>query len=113
MRRALVFLSLLAFAPAGAAQQRPGPTPLNVGVARGGLAARAGGIRLNRKVKAELSEDAPPRSGAPVLKGGKMRPTPEPRAAAAPKRKPTPNPVAKPKSASRAKARTAKAPLRP
>ena len=95
MRRALVLLAALAFAPAGLAEQRPGPTTLPEGVAHGGLAAQAGGIRLNRKVKAELKQDAPPRPRAPVLKGGKMRTSQPPRAAATPKRKPTPKPTPK------------------
>jgi hypothetical protein len=95
MRRALVLLVALALAPAGVAQERPGPTILPEGVAHGGLAARAGSIRLNRKVKAEMKEDAPPRPRAPVLKGGKMRTSQPPRPTATPKKKPTPKPAAK------------------
>lgn len=92
MRRALVFLAVLLLARVGTAQPRPGPTTLPGGVAPGGLAAQAGGIKLNRKVKAELKQDAPPRSRAPVLKGGKMRPSPEPRASTSPPPKPKPAP---------------------
>lgn len=93
MRRSLVFLAVLLLSPAGAAQERPGPTTLPGGVARGGLAAQAGGIRLNRKVKAELKQDAPPRSRAPVLKGGKMRTSTEPRVSTSPPPKPRPKPA--------------------
>jgi hypothetical protein len=93
MRRALVLLAALALAPAGLAEQRPGPTTLPEGVAHGGLAARAGDIRLNRKVKAEMKENAPPQSRSPVLKGGKMRTPSPPRPTAGPKRKPTPKPA--------------------
>jgi hypothetical protein len=84
---------MLLLAPAGAAQERPGPTTLPEGVARGGLAAQAGSIKLNRKVKAEMKQDAPPRSRAPVLKGGKMQPSPTPRAATSPAPKPKPKPA--------------------
>jgi len=97
MRRALVLLAALALARAGEAQQRPGPTPLYQGVAPGGLAARAGDIRLDRKVKAELGEDAPPRSKEPYLKGGKMRPSPALRGNAAPKKRTAAAPAAKQK----------------
>ncbi|MBK6406391.1 MAG: hypothetical protein IPF66_15920 [Holophagales bacterium] len=93
MRRALVFIAALALAPAIGAQERPGPTTLPGGVARGGLAAQAGGIKLNRKVKAELKQDAPPRSRAPVLKGGRMRPFLEPRVSTSPPPKPRPKPA--------------------
>jgi hypothetical protein len=92
MRRALFLFAVLALASAGAAQERPGPTTLPEGVAHGGLAARAGDIKLNRKVKAEMKKEAPPRSRAPALKGGKMRtlspsrPTPDPRHGPTPKR---------------------------
>ena len=97
MRRALVLLAALALAGAGEAQQRPGPTPLYQGVAPGGLAAQAGDIRLDRKVKAELGEDAPPRSKEPYLKGGKMRPSPALRGNAAPKKRTAAAPAAKQK----------------
>ncbi len=92
MRRALFLLAALALASAGAAQERPGPTTLPEGVARGGLAARAGDIKLNRKVRAEMKKEAPPRPRSPALKGGKMRtlspssPTPAPRHGPTPKR---------------------------
>jgi hypothetical protein len=74
MRLALVLLVALALPRAGEARQRPGPTPLVQGVSPGGLAFRAREIPLDRKVKSELRENAPPRSRAPVLKGGRMRP---------------------------------------
>ncbi|MBK8597390.1 MAG: hypothetical protein IPN83_17755 [Holophagales bacterium] len=92
MRRALLFAAALAFALAGpaGAQERPGPTTLPQGVAPGGLAARAGQMRLNRRVAGEMKHDAPPRPRAPVLKGGKMRNTAPTRPAPAPKRKPAP-----------------------
>ena len=70
--------------------ERPGPTTLPQGVAPGGLAARAGQMRLNRRVAGEMKHDAPPRPRAPVLKGGKMRNTAPTRPAPAPKRKPAP-----------------------
>lgn len=90
MRLALVLLVAALVGLPLSAQQRPGPTPLPEGVARGGLAARAGDIPIDRKVKAEMKENAPPRSRVPVLKGGRMRPllsppSPTPRRKAAPK----------------------------
>jgi hypothetical protein len=90
MRRALFLLAVLALAGTVGAQERSGPTTLPEGVAHGGLAARAGSIRLNRKVKAEMKEDAPPQSRAPALKGGKMRTISPSRPTPAPKRRPTP-----------------------
>lgn len=92
MRRALLSTAALVVALAGTAgaQQRPGPTTLPEGVAHGGLAARAGQIRLNKRVAGEMNHDAPPRPKAPVLKGGKMRNTTPPRPAPTPKRKPAP-----------------------
>ena len=91
MRLALVLLVALALPRPAEARQRPGPTPLVQGVSPGGLAAQAGDIRLDRKVKSELKENAPPRSRAPVLKGGRMRPLLSSRPAATPR----PNEAAK------------------
>lgn len=99
MRRALVLFVLLAFARTGEAQQRPGPTTLPEGVAHGGLAAQAGSIRLDRKVKAEMQGDAPPRPRVPVLKGGRMRPVLAPRTTAPPARKPARKPSPRPPAA--------------
>jgi len=99
MRRALVLLAVLALARTGEAQQRPGPTPLPQGVAHGGLAAQAGSIRLDPKVKAEMQQDAPPRPRAPYLKSGRMRPVQAPRATTPPGRKPARKPAPRPPAA--------------
>jgi hypothetical protein len=88
MRRSLVFLAALVLAPAAWAQGRPGPTPLAAGVAPGGLAAVAGDIPLDRRVRAEMMKGAPTRSRTPVLKGGKMRPSTQPLPLPAPSRRP-------------------------
>ena len=80
MRRALALLALLAGSAPALASARPGPTPIAQPPAPGGLAARAEGIRLNRRTLGEMSRGAPPRPRTPVLKGGRIgsRPRPAP-----------------------------------